>query len=324
MTEPTRARKPATHVVEVSAGVLLRNAQNGVEYLLAQRPPDKVYAGYWEFPGGKVEPGETFRAALVRELAEELGIAVTYATPWLYRQFAYPHAQVRLKFFRVTGWRGEIGGLEHTALAWTRVGEAPAAAPILPANGPVLRALAVPETYAITHAAENGVDAELERIRQGLARGVRLFQLRDKTLTASERRRFAERTAAIVATTPGALLLVGDDDALAREIGAHGVHLSSARLGAASRRPGFAWVAASCHGPDDLERVESLGIDFAVLGPVLPTPSHPESPGIGWNVFAQWVARAPIPVFALGGLHTESIAAARKHGAHGIAMLRGW
>jgi 8-oxo-dGTP diphosphatase len=316
--------RPARDIVEVSAGVLLRNTADGVEYLLARRPPDKAYAGYWEFPGGKVEPGESFRAALVRELAEELGIAVTAAAPWLCREFTYPHARVRLKFFRVTGWRGEIGGLEHTVLAWNRVDEAPAAAPILPANGPVLRALALPGIYAITHAAENGVGAELERLRQALSRGVRLVQLRDKTLLAGERRRFAEKAAAIAAAFPGTLLLVGDDEALAREIGAHGVHLSSARLGAASRRPEFAWVAASCHGPEDLERAENLGIDFAVLGPVLPTPSHPESPGIGWETFAQQVAGAAIPVFALGGLRAESIATAQAHGAHGIAMLRGW
>jgi 8-oxo-dGTP diphosphatase len=313
-----------TDVIEVSAGILLRSAADGAEYLLARRPPDKVYAGYWEFPGGKVEPGESFHGALVRELAEELGIAVTAATPWLCREFTYPHARVRLKFFRITGWRGEIDGLEHTALAWTRVGETPVAAPILPANGPILRALALPETYAITHAAENGVDAELERLRRALARGVRLVQLRDKTLPAVERRRFAEKAMALAAAVPGALLLVGDDEALALEVGAHGIHLSSARLGRASCRPEFTWVAASCHGPDDLERAESLGIDFVVLGPVLPTPSHPESPGIGWNVFAPWVERAAIPVFALGGLRADSMATAQAHGAHGIAMLRGW
>jgi 8-oxo-dGTP diphosphatase len=314
-------------IVEVAAGVLLRNIVNGAaggaEYLLAQRPPDKVYAGYWEFPGGKLEPGESFHDALVRELAEELGIAVTSATPWLCREFTYPHARVRLKFFRVTGWRGEIDGREHTRLRWTRVGATPVA-PILPANGPILRALALPSSYIITHAEENGIDAELEHLRRALARGIRLVQLRDKTLAPGERRRFAEQASAIVAAVPGTLLLVNDDEALARGIGAHGVHLSSPRLDAAPRRPGFDWVAASCHGADDLARAENLGIDFAVLGPVLPTPSHPESRGMGWDAFAQRVERAAIPVFALGGMRAESIAAAQTHGAHGIAMLRGW
>ena len=94
---------------------------DGSEFLLAQRPEGKVYAGYWEFPGGKVEPGETVREALVRELQEELGISVTACSPWLTRVFTYPHATVRLNFWRVTAWDGEIGitaPLEHSAVDW--------------------------------------------------------------------------------------------------------------------------------------------------------------------------------------------------------------
>ena len=85
-------------IVEVAAAILLRDG----EFLLAQRPRGKVYAGYWEFPGGKVESGETLRQALQRELHEELGIVIDAASPWLSREFSYPHADVRLKFFKVT------------------------------------------------------------------------------------------------------------------------------------------------------------------------------------------------------------------------------
>jgi 8-oxo-dGTP diphosphatase len=312
-----------TPVTEVSAGVLLRETASGAEYLLAQRPPGKVYAGYWEFPGGKVEPGETFREALVRELREELGIAVTAATPWLCREFTYPHARVRLKFFRVTAWEGEVEPREHRGVTWTLLDAAPAAAPLLPANAPILRALALPDVYLITNAEENGIDAELARIARATARGVRLVQLRDKTLPAGERQRFA-REIAVLTAAPGCRLLVNDDEALAREIGASGVHLSSSRLDALARRPDFTWVAASCHGAADLALAERLGLDFAVLGPVLPTATHPESLGMGWKTFARLVERAAIPVFALGGMRPESVATAKVRGAHGIAMLRGW
>ena len=92
-------------IVEVAAAVL-QHPDNS--FLLAQRPSDKIWAGYWEFPGGKIEPGETPHHALVRELREELGITVTTAYPWLTRVYTYPHATVRLNFFRVTAWSGEL------------------------------------------------------------------------------------------------------------------------------------------------------------------------------------------------------------------------
>lgn len=313
-----------THVVEVAAAILLRDGEQGREFLLAQRPPDKVYAGYWEFPGGKLEAGESFRDALVRELHEELGIAITAATPWLCREFIYPHAHVRLKFFRVSAWQGEITPSEHTGCTWTPLGDAPAVAPVLPANGPILRALALPDIYAVSNAADNGIDAELERIRRGLRAGVRLFQLRDKTLPAATRQRFAERAAALVHAAPGARLLVNDDEALARAIGADGVHLSSSRLQALSQRPDGDWVAASCHDAADLERATQLGLDFVVLGPLLPTDSHPGTAGIGWDAFATRIERLTLPVYALGGLRQELLATAQSRGAHGIALLRNW
>ena len=91
--------------------------------LLAQRPAGKAYAGYWEFPGGKLEPGETPRAALDRELAEELGLAVRRAAPWLVQHFRYPHAHVELHFFRVFEWDGEPVGHDGQAFAWQTPGD---------------------------------------------------------------------------------------------------------------------------------------------------------------------------------------------------------
>ena len=111
---PTSMTTAATaRPVEVAAAVILR--PDG-RFLLAQRPAGKVYAGYWEFPGGKVEPGEPARAALKRELHEELGIEVTRAYPWITREYVYPHAHVRLNFFRVLGWEGEPHSREGQAL----------------------------------------------------------------------------------------------------------------------------------------------------------------------------------------------------------------
>jgi 8-oxo-dGTP diphosphatase len=115
-------------VVEVAAAVIQR--PDGA-FLLAQRPPGKVYAGYWEFPGGKAEPGEPAAQALSRELHEELGIDVETAYPWITRVFSYPHGTVRLWFFRVVSWKGEPHPREEQAIAWQRAGDA-MLSPMLP------------------------------------------------------------------------------------------------------------------------------------------------------------------------------------------------
>ncbi|MDD2885675.1 MAG: Nudix family hydrolase [Dechloromonas sp.] len=311
-------------IVEVAAAVMLR--ADGRQFLLAQRPPGKVYAGYWEFPGGKLEAGETVRQALIRELQEELGITVTACSPWLVRQFTYPHATVRLNFWRVTAWTGEIGitaPLEHSAVDWLECGKSPPVAPILPANDPILKALALPTTMAITCASESSPDEQLAHLDERLATGLRLIQVRDKDLPAAERATFA---AAVCqrAHRHGAWVVINDDAALAREVSADGVHLSSTALAACRERPDFTWVGASCHTAEEISRAGELALDYALLGPVLPTPSHPDSAGLGWPEFSRRMANQPLPVFALGGLNTAQLTLAQTQGAHGVALMRQW
>ena len=313
-----------TKIVEVAAAVMLR--ADSREFLLAQRPEGKVYAGYWEFPGGKVEPGETVRQALIRELQEELGITVTACSPWLTRQFTYPHATVRLNFWRVTAWDGEIGitaPLEHSAVEWQAVGQAASVAPILPANDPILKALSLPTTMAITMAESEGTERQLERLEDALNAGLRIVQVRDKNLPPAQRLWFAE-TVRQLARSHGALVVINDDEELARGIGADGIHLSAARLAACRQRPDFAWVGASCHSAAEITRAGELGLDYALLGPVLPTLTHPESSGIGWAEFENLLAGNTLPVFALGGMKPEFMTEAQGHGAHGLALMRGW
>ena len=313
-----------TKIVEVAAAVMLR--ADGREFLLAQRPEGKVYAGYWEFPGGKVEPGETVRQALIRELQEELGITVSACSPWLTRQFTYPHATVRLNFWRVTAWDGEIGitaPLEHSAVEWLEIGATATVAPILPANDPILKALSLPTSMAITMAESEGTERQLERLEDALNAGLRLVQVRDKRLPPAQRLWFAE-TVRQLARSHGALVIINDDEELARRIGADGVHLSAARLAACQQRPDFTWVGASCHSAAEITRAGELGLDYALLGPVLPTLTHPESSGIGWAEFENLLAGNTLPVFALGGMKPEFMTEAQGHGAHGLALMRGW
>ncbi|HQR03927.1 MAG: Nudix family hydrolase [Proteobacteria bacterium] len=290
-------------------------------FLLGQRAEGSAYAGYWEFPGGKVEDGETPHQAVVRELQEELGIRVTVATPWLMREHRYEHAHVRIHFFRVTDWRGEPCGHVHAALAWQRP-EAPEVTPMLPANAPILRALALPDFYGITHAATLGVEVQLRRLERALEQGLRMFQVREPALSPAAREEFARRSVAL-ARRYGARVLLNMDIDLARRLGADGVHLPARELARLKVRPELPLVAVSCHRRDELEQAADLGCDFAVLGPVAATPTHPEASPLGWEAFAHCLSDLRLPVYALGGMVRGDIASARRCGAQGVAALRG-
>jgi 8-oxo-dGTP diphosphatase len=297
--------------LEVAAAVIQR--ADGA-FLLARRPAGKPYAGYWEFPGGKIEPGEPAQAALARELHEELGIDPCTAFPWITREFTYPHAAVRLNFFRVTAWKGDPQPRERQDIAWQRFGT-PLAEPMLPANAPVLAALALPHEYAITDAGSSGAQAMLARIRQRLAAGLRLIQVRDKDLP--ERESFA-RAVLGLAHRHGARVLLNGGPAIG-----DGVHYTAAQLMQLRERPPGALAAASCHDAAELQRAMELALDFAVLGPVKSTPTHPSARPIGWDGFARIAHGASIPVYAIGGMRRDDLEAAWRAGAHGVAMVSG-
>ncbi|MCR4305385.1 MAG: Nudix family hydrolase [Gallionella sp.] len=319
-----------TKIVEVAAAVLQRPDNS---FLLAQRPPDKIWPGYWEFPGGKIEPGETPYHALARELHEELGITVTTAYPWVTRVFTYPHATVRLNFFRVTAWTGELHPHEGQELAW-QPSPSPtlprwerglsggiSVAPVLPANEPILRALKLPALYAISNARELGEEEFMRRLDAALHNGLQMVQLREKDYSREALRALALKLLPLLRRRD-ARLIINADIELAREVGADGVQLTAAQLAGLSVRPDVEWCAASCHNAEELRRAEALGCDFALLSPVLPTRSHPGAPHLGWENFAAIVSGSSIPVYALGGLTVADLHTAQQHGAHGISLLR--
>src|SRR5262249_33629446 len=194
--------------------------------LLAQRPLGKAYAGYWEFPGGKIEPGELPREALARELSEELGIVVKRAAPWLVQRYRYPHAHVELHFFRVFEWEGEPVGHDGQAFAWQLPGRFEVL-PLLPANTFVMRALLLPSVYGITNAEDVGEAALLASARTAIASGLRLIQLREKSWPLARQRALADSLRAL-AVAHGVKVLLNGDAGNARDWGCDGVHLTAA------------------------------------------------------------------------------------------------
>ena len=286
-------------MIEVAAAVLQR--PDGT-FLLAQRPAGKVYAGYWEFPGGKVEAGEAPASALSRELHEELGIDVERAYPWITRVFTYPHGTVRLHFFRVLSFKNQIHLREHQAVAWQRLG-APLVEPMLPANAPVLASLALPWEYAVTDSARYGLD----RIRARLETGLSLIQVREPAGREDFTRQVID-----LAHRHGCKVLTKSPFP-----GADGVHFKAAELMQLNKKPS-GLTAASCHTRQELEQAMRLELDFAVLGPV-----KDKTPALGWAKFAEIARGASIPVYAIGGIDPADREDAWHAGAHGLAMIRG-
>jgi 8-oxo-dGTP diphosphatase len=307
-------------VIHVVAAALVDPAGR---VLLAQRHPDSHQGGLWEFPGGKLEPGEPVLDALVRELQEELGVTPRRHRPLIRITHHYEDLGVLLDVHRVDAWDGEPHGREGQPLAWVS-SDALDSYPMPAADRPIVRALQLPDLYLITPPALGEPARFLANLEKALAGGVRLVQLR---LFDLPREVLIETGSAASALCHryGARVLVNGSPELALESGADGVHLNSRDLRAAAARPvgSSMLLAASCHDAGDLAQAVRLGADLAVLSPVLPTRSHPDAEPLGWDGFAALVESASVPVFALGGMRPDLRPDAWAHGGQGIAGIRG-
>jgi 8-oxo-dGTP diphosphatase len=322
-----------TKVVHVAVAILQRkNEFSHTDFLLASRPQGKGWAGWWEFPGGKIEAGESPEHALTRELAEELGIKPTITQQWLVRQYDYPATHdsaaktVLLHFYFVTAWQGEITPREGQQLSW-QTSQNITVSPVLPANAPIIKALALPPVYAISNITEMGESAYLDTLQAALNKGLRLIQIREKNLTKDEFIRISQHIIAL-AKPYGAKVLISQDIALARNLGADGVHLPSRNLLLLKTKPTADLpedflVAASCHNEEEFAHAEMLDCDFVVLSPIKSTLSHPEVFPLGWQKFAEMAQTTTLPVYALGGMTLPDLPIALSYGARGIAYQRG-
>ncbi|HEV2608102.1 MAG TPA: Nudix family hydrolase [Xanthomonadaceae bacterium] len=306
--------------VHVVAGVI-QDARGRI--LLARRTAGRDLAGLWEFPGGKVDSGETPEQALARELHEELGIRIQTSTPLIAVPQAYRNKRIVLDVRRIGAWSGNAVGREQQALAWAPPAKL-ASYPMPPADRPVVAALRQPDRYLITPEPDpSQQETFLGNLDRALKVGVRRVQLRS---LASDTGALCPLTEAMLkrCRAAGAELLVNEHIELARALGI-GVHLRAAQCMALGERPLPAKlnVAASCHDAAELRHAEEIGVDFVVLGPVAATPSHPERPPLGWDGFVRLREVVALPIYALGGMDVVDLARARAHGAQGIAAIRG-
>lgn len=316
---PNPLQPTPTHVV---AGVL-RDNQGRI--LLSQRGAGGDLPGLWEFPGGKRETGEDSQAALRRELREELGIEVGQLQPLIELPHAYPHKRIVLEVF-ATAWTGEPKSCEGQALRWLSA-DALADLPMPAADRPVVAAFTQSDRYLITPDPGADIDFFLQSLAIALAAGAARLQLRASRLSSKAMWALAELVHAQCQRT-GAQWLISsacaDAVEIAKQLGC-GLHLTSTHLTRASERPlsSGQWLAASCHNPSELAKAQALGCDFAVLGPVAATLSHPQAVPMGWSNFRALREHVALPIYALGGMRIDDIATARSHGAQGIAAIRG-
>lgn len=303
-------------LIPVACGVLV-DRQGRV--LSARRPEGKVAAGYWEFPGGKIEPGESAAAALARELQEELGVTVREARPLIRFRHVYTNREVILDTWLVTAFDGEPHSREGQALAWLSRDELAGQTQVLPTVGPIARALTLPVDYVFTPP-----QAGPESIRQGLSRlpSGALLRLRLPALSDSDYERAAQLLAPLCAAA-GLRLVLDRDPAQVQRLGAAGWHATASRLAGLSQRPlpPERLCLASCHRREELQAAQALRFDAAVLGPVQPTASHPGQAGIGWSGFAECIESLPLPVYAIGGLGPAQREEAYNAYAQGVAGI---
>ncbi|QRN55752.1 Nudix family hydrolase [Dyella caseinilytica] len=309
--------------MHVMAGVL-RDAQGRV--LLAQRPEGKHLAGMWEFPGGKLEPGEQPQHALVRELREELGIQADLAqsVPLIRVPWRYGERGLLLDAWQFTQWQGTPVSLEGQALQWV-LPSAVDPTILAPADRPILQALRLPSMYAITPADITTHHAEFlcHRISTALERGVRLIQLRLPQWPLDDVQTLAMYLQRLALPYGAQLLLNGDIEGALKLGDGVGVHLKSSQLAALDRRP-LPWtqlVGCSCHDASELEQAARVGADFATLSPVAPTASHPDATPLGWPRFQSLAEAAALPVYALGGVTPAQEEQARRHAGQGVAGI---
>ncbi|WP_428310419.1 Nudix family hydrolase [Hydrocarboniphaga sp.] len=302
-------------LIHVACGVLQR-ADGAV--LLAQRPEGKIAAGFWEFPGGKIEPGESASAALARELFEELGVTVRGARPLIRLRHAYSNRIVVLDTWLVSAFDGEPESRENQALAWAAL-DAVSGYDCLPTVAPIMKPLRLPADYVFTAPTmdEAAIRARLPRLPKPALLRLRLPGLSDAAYAA-----LASSLAGDVQRA-GLKLVLDRSVELSRTL-ACGWHAPVAAWRDLKSRPDVPAFFGSAHTRDELLALNALDADAAVLGHVLATRSHPGQMPLGWGGFSDAALEAGLPVYAIGGVGARDHEQAWNHGGQGCAGINAY
>ncbi len=312
------------NVLHVAVGVI-RNNKNQV--LLSQRPADVHQADLWEFPGGKLESGETVRQALSRELNEELALTVKSAKPLIKIYHDYEEHSVLLDVWQINSWdmsSADDRGQQGQKIEWVDISSL-GARDFPAANRAIIKSVQLSDFYLICPEPEADNKNYINKFKACISAGVRLFQLRFSENSYYDRHEDLIVELLGLCKSSRSRLLINSLPDYAVKIGAHGVHLNSERLLQFYERPldEKFLVSASCHNSTELEHACKIDVDFAVLSPVNKTSSHESAKPLGWDKFKNLVEPVNIPVYALGGMRADDMKKFCEFGAQGVSVLSG-
>lgn len=327
-----------TPITHVAVAVIVN--QND-EVCISLRHKDSHQGGLWEFPGGKIEAGESVEQALVREIKEEIDLDITHTRPLIKITHDYIDKSVCLHVHKVISYTGKIDGREGQQVKWLPIDELQSHA-FPEANQAIIKALFLPDKYLITGKFLDHDDF-VKKLSNALDKGMSLIQLRlkDSDIKNMQQACSIVESAAFLCDKFNARLMLNLPKLLVARIDLTalsftGFHLDSHtlnRIGLSEKAHEF-WLqelksvmpeagllSASCHDIEELALALKLNADFVVLSPVQKTASHPEMEAIGWQQFEQLIEHLPVPAFALGGVSEDDLNTSIQHGAQGIAAI---
>ncbi|WP_051347276.1 Nudix family hydrolase [Thiomicrorhabdus chilensis] len=305
--------------VDIAIGVLKRDQQ----VCISLRQKHQHLGGHWEFPGGKIESGETVEQALQREFLEELGVRTHQWQPLISVPWDYGEIAVRLHVYVSECFDGEPEGKEGQLVEWCEICDLTDKR-FPEANAGILMALALPKVF-MSIGNFDSLEDGLRRLRLALENGVRLAQLKLAKIAPSDRDAVVEAFRALSTEYQAILLLNASPEVLQKYEGLDGIQLSASQAEQYSARPIDLnhLLAVSTHDLSGMRHALAIGADLILLSPIQFTKAHPDLQAIGWSRLNEWLKEIPVPVYALGGMGLEDMQKATASGAQGVMLTRG-
>lgn len=307
---------------KISLAVMV-NSQGQI--LLSQRKKGLHLEGLWEFPGGKLFPGESFKQALRRETKEELNFKLGECKKLIDFNYSYPDRELHFQVFIVPVENVVIQHAENQTIRWLEKSQLQTL-DLPDANEIICNALLMPDLYMIADHEILG-DKIIAVVEKQLQCGVRIVQYRITDEYFSEQHIEIGRQLKTLCNKHSATLVLNSNWQLWQSIQPHGVHIKSCDLSKYKdfqQQIPFQALSAACHNEHDVEWINRLAINSAIVGSVLPTQTHPQGATMGWVGFSRLCQKINKPVYAIGGCKPTDVDTSQVYGGQGIAAIRGF